>query len=283
MEDKEFIFLAGLHCSGTSLLHEIIRDHPDITGLTDTGVPEDEGQHLQTVFEPGNTFGGPGRFVFDERSHMDESHPLATDENANTIMNEWVRHLDLSCRYIVEKSPPNIVRSRFLQKLFPKSRFIVILRHPLAVSYATHNKWPKTGIPSLLEHVLLAYEIFLKDMQKLHSVYILRYEELVHDPQGTIDDIFRFLELAPVKVSQDVRSNINEKYFMRWENTRKHSSDRNIYKLTEKFESRMNRFGYSIAHYNDIVPVSLLGAHHNAHVRPLLPDQACQPMRHPSR
>ena len=214
---------------------------------------------------------------------MDESHPLATDENANTIMSEWGKHLDLSCRYIVEKSPPNIVRSRFLQKLFPQSRFIVILRHPLVVSYATHNKWPNTGISSLLEHALLAYEIFLKDMQKLHSVYILRYEELVHDPQGTIDDIFRFLELAPVEVSQEVHSNVNEKYFMKWENTQKHSSEHNIYKLTEKFEPRMNRFGYSIAHYNNIVPVSLLGAHHNAHVRTLSAGRACQPAHHTPR
>ena len=235
MKGREFIFLAGLHRSGTSLFHEIIREHPDITGLTDTSAPADEGQHLQTVFEPGTAHGGPGKFAFDKRSYMNESHPLATDENANTILNEWGRHLDLSCKYIVEKSPPNIVRSRFLQKLFPESRFIVILRHPLVVSYATHNKWPRTSIPLLLEHALLAYEIFIKDMQKLHSVYILRYEELAHDPQGTVNNIFRFLGLAPVKVSQDVHSKVNEKYFMMWENTRKHTSERNINKLTENF------------------------------------------------
>jgi len=277
LKDKEFIFLAGLNRSGTSLLHEIIREHPDITGLTDTGVPEDEGQHLQSVFEPGSALGGPGNFAFDKRSYMDESHPLATAENANTILNEWSRYLDLSCKYIVEKSPPNIVRSRFLQKLFPQSRFIVILRHPLVVSYATYNKWPRTrtSIPSVLEHTLLAYEIFLRDMQRLNAVYVLRYEELVHEPQGTINSIFTFLGLAPVKVGQKVLGNVNEKYFLMWEKTRKHTPDRNMDKLTEKFESRMNRFGYSIAQYNTIVPVSLLGAHHNAHVLPHIPGQAC--------
>ncbi len=82
---KNIIFLAGLHRSGTSLLHRIICGHPEISGFLGTDVPEDEGQHLQTVYEPGSSFGGPGKFAFDTRSHMDESHPLATPESAKTI------------------------------------------------------------------------------------------------------------------------------------------------------------------------------------------------------
>ena len=128
MDRKNFVFLAGLHRSGTSLLHEIIRGHPEISGLVGTGAPEDEGQHLQSVYEPASSFGGPGKFVFDPRSHMDESHPLATRENAKIIFKQWSQYFDLSCKYLVEKSPPNIVRTRFLQKLFPGSKFILICR-----------------------------------------------------------------------------------------------------------------------------------------------------------
>lgn len=68
MIHKKFIFLAGHHRSGTSLLHEIIREHPAISGFRNTGVPEDEGQHLQSVFKPANSFGGPGKYIFNKNS-----------------------------------------------------------------------------------------------------------------------------------------------------------------------------------------------------------------------
>ena len=137
MEGKQLIFLCGLHRSGTSLLHEIIRSHPEVSGFENTGAPEDEGQHLQSVYQPAVSFGGPGRFAFDSGSRMDESHLLATDTSAKTIFDQWWSYFDMSCQYLVEKSPPNIIRSRFLQKLFPGSKFIFILRHPLAASLLT--------------------------------------------------------------------------------------------------------------------------------------------------
>lgn len=260
MEDKTFIFLAGLHRSGTSLLHEIIRDHPQISGFSGTGVPEDEGQHLQSIYAAAKKYGGPGKFVFDDRSYMDESHELATSENAKIIFEQWGRHYDLSCQYLIEKSPPNIIKTRFLQKLFPHCKFIVILRHPLAVSYAT-MKWSKTSITSLLDHTLLAYERFFKDMEALESVYVLRYEEFVLEPQETIDRIFNYLELTTVPLKHDVRSDVNERYFSMWENELKASENRIIGKLPKDIEARANKFGYSINHYNNLRPVSWLGAH----------------------
>ena len=35
---------------------------------------------------------------------------------------------------LVEKSPPNIVRMRYLQALFPRASFVMILRHPVVVA-----------------------------------------------------------------------------------------------------------------------------------------------------
>ena len=58
-----FIFVCGLHRSGTSVLHRAIRAHPDISGIDGTKSPEDEGQHLQSVYLPGGKFGGPGAFA----------------------------------------------------------------------------------------------------------------------------------------------------------------------------------------------------------------------------
>ena len=59
-EDKTFISIAGLHRPGTFLLHKIISSHPEVSGFSLIGVPEDEGQHLQSVYKSAKTFGGAG-------------------------------------------------------------------------------------------------------------------------------------------------------------------------------------------------------------------------------
>lgn len=259
VRDREFIFIAGLHRSGTSLLHQIIRSHPDVSGFSGTGAPEDEGQLLQSVYEPAKTFGGPGRFAFDKRSYMDESHPLATAETADALFAQWSGYWDTSRRYLAEKSPPNIVRTRFLQKLFPNSKFIVILRHPLAVAYAT-KKWRKRmPVKSLIEHTLLAYETFQRDMSALRSAYVLKYEDLVADPQRSVDNIFRYLDLPSIKVDREVRNNVNQRYFEMWEKDRKNWLHRLINSIPPEFEARANRLGYSIVDCSSSIPAPWFG------------------------
>jgi len=258
--NTNIIFLAGLHRSGTSLLHEIIREHPEISGFSNTGVPEDEGQHLQTVYKPALCFGGPGKFVYDNDSYMDEHHPLASEANARMILSQWNSYVDLSHRYLIEKSPPNLIRTRFLQKLFPKSKFVAILRHPIAVSYAT-KKWAGTSINALLEHTLLGYEIFLRDMQNLNSCFVLRYEEFVSSPQVWVDQIFTFLELETISVEREIRDDVNEKYFSMWERDRTKFLNRIRLKISNETEKRANRCGYSLERINKLEPVRWLGSH----------------------
>ena len=83
---QQLLFVAGLHRSGTSLLHGILAEHPDISGFADTGVPEDEGQHLQSVFQPAKRYGGPGKFAFQPESALDESSPLISDANRDKLL-----------------------------------------------------------------------------------------------------------------------------------------------------------------------------------------------------
>ena len=80
-DGKTLVFVGGLHRSGTSLLHRCLAEHPDASGFRGTGVPEDEGQHLQSVYRPARAHGGPGRFGFDPGAHLTEESPLVSDEN----------------------------------------------------------------------------------------------------------------------------------------------------------------------------------------------------------
>lgn len=247
MVQHEFVFVAGLHRSGTSLLHEILRAHPDISGIENSPVKdyEDEGQFLQSVYPIGAVFGGPGKFAFDPESHMTEAHALATEASAETIFREWSAYWDLERRYLIEKSPPNIVRTRFLQTLFPSSRFVTVLRHPVPVSYAT-IKWSKSSIPELIEHWLVAYERYLADMPKLNNVLTLRYEQFVLRPQAVLDEIYRFLELDSIPLQRQVSREINAKYFRQWSRDRRRLFRPVMRRIPPELEQRVAALGYSL-------------------------------------
>lgn len=244
MSGKKFIFIAGHHRSGTSLLHTIVRSHPMISGFANTGVPKDEGQFLQSVYKNENNYGGPGKYLFDKRIRMDETHPLANPETAARLQLEWERYHDTNRPCYVEKTPSNMVRTRFLQNLFPESHFIMLLRHPMMVAYAT-QKWSKTLVRSLVEHSLLGYEIFWQDKEYLRNVHILHYEDFVIEPQKKINDVLGFLGLEPIAVQQEIRD-ANVKYFNYWRRDAASWWRRwQLPRFDERLERRANVFGYS--------------------------------------
>ena len=61
MNGKKFVFISGLHRSGTSLFYKILDSQEKFSALTNTNEIEDEGQFVQSVYLPAFNFGGVGR------------------------------------------------------------------------------------------------------------------------------------------------------------------------------------------------------------------------------
>jgi len=240
---KPFIFICGLHRSGTSVLHRCLRDHPEISGFSATGVPQDEGQHLQTVFPAAKRFGGIGKFGLDENAYLDDTSPLVSDESRRRLVAEWGPHLDHGKSFFIEKSPPNLVRTRFLQALFPDSRFVVITRHPLATAFATAKFAKKRSLHELLDHWLLCHERFSRDAGNLKSLMQISYERFASDPEAVLASLFHDFGLAPHPPPETIKAHNNMRYFIYW-----HSlphDERQV--LIDRFEDRVRPFGYSMA------------------------------------
>jgi hypothetical protein len=247
MEGHKLIFLAGLHRSGTTLLARMLAAHPEISGFSGTGAPADEGQHLQTVYPSDHEYGRPGRFGFAPEMHLTEDSPLVSEQNARTLFEEWSPHWDLSRPLLLEKSPPNLLKTRFLQALYPDSAFVVIVRHPIPVSIPT-AKWRGTRrYDRLFDHWLRCHALFEADRERLERVHVLQYEQLVADPAIELRRIFEFLRLDPIPPSEAVDTGANAKYFGRWKELKRDLRMRAYLDLVSLwYERRVRRYGYSL-------------------------------------
>ncbi|MDB5255500.1 MAG: sulfotransferase [Chitinophagaceae bacterium] len=193
---EKWVFIAGCPNSGTTLLHEILAQHPAIGSM-----PE-EGQFCtDQLISPYSL--GVSRVWMQKIDFFYLNDETGSSKiNINKLKRQWALHYDdVSKPILIEKSPTNAVRLRWLQKHFSKSYFIGIYRNGYAVSKGIAGK---TGCP--LEDAVLQWkgsnEIMLEDFAHLHRKLMISYEELTEQPVETMLKIASFLSITPLPNEQ---------------------------------------------------------------------------------
>lgn len=235
------LFVGGLHRSGTTPVTRYLSEHPAMSAFSGTGVPEDEGQHLQDVYRTASAHGGPGRFAFARRAHLTEASSLVSDRSRARLLGAWVPHWDSDKRIWVEKSPPNIIRTRFLNALFPASAFLMVVRHPVEVALAT-RKWSHQRLDALIEHWLVAHRILLDDAERLERIVVVSYERLLEDAARALAPLYAQLGVAPHPADPAFQRSYATRYRAEWLSLPESEQVR----LLERFESDVKAFGYSL-------------------------------------
>jgi hypothetical protein len=243
MTEHTFVFVGGLHRSGTTLLTHLLRAHPQVSGFHDTGVREDEGQHLQDTYAPARHFGGSGRFAFDPRAHLVEVDRDTAAQHHAELLASWNPHWDLSRRVLVEKSPPNLIRMRYLQSVFPGARFLVIIRNPVTTALATKKWRRRESLWALIKHWVAAHDIATDDAKHIDHFLLVRYEDLIADPAATLASVQRFIQVEPAALETDVvNASASDAYGAQWRALNKLY----VRALKRRFGDDVARHGYAL-------------------------------------
>ena len=184
--DDYWLFLLGVSNSGTTILTRLLASHPELRVL-----PK-EGQALTDALPTGDR-AGTGR-LWTER--LDVFHLTEESDPAPALRAryDWAYHYPRRPGVLVEKSPPNAVRSRWLQANFRPSRFLAIVRHPYAVCEGMRRR-TRTPIEAAARQWAVANEVMLADSERLERVLLLTYEALTERPDETLERMRVFLDL----------------------------------------------------------------------------------------
>lgn len=248
--DRLTVFVGGLHRSGTTPLTRCLAAHPEVSGFAGTGVPEDEGQHLQDVYPTARSLGGPGRFARNPNAHLTERSPLAVASSAERLWRSWSPHWDLDRRVLVEKSPPNLLMTRFLHRLFPEAVFVLIMRHPVVVTLSTAKWARRTPLPRLMDNWFAAHDIVREDLRHLPRALLISYEELVREPEHTLAGVSELLGLASPISHGTLRSDRSAAYRDRWKamGRSRNPATRSMHRyILARYGRRAAIYGYSLA------------------------------------
>jgi len=209
-KNKTWVFLVGCYNSGTTLLDELLGQHSSISTLPT------EGHFITDQFEKDYDIGLPRMWV--EREDLFRLIETDSGPDPVRIKKEWGMRLDLRKPILLEKSPPNTTKTRWLQKNFDNAHFIGIVRNGYAVAEGISRKakprhcsggWP---IEKSAWQWKRSNQLLQEDSKYLQRFLWITYEDLVTDTIGTLNRITGFLEIPEFSNFESNRSwNIHER------------------------------------------------------------------------
>jgi hypothetical protein len=101
---------------------------------------------------------------------------------------------DVHAPFLIEKSPPNAVRTRWLQAHFQPAVFIGIVRNGYAVAEGIRRR-AGHDIEVAGEQWARSNEVMLSDWEHLHRARLVRYEDLARESTTSLTDLLTFVGL----------------------------------------------------------------------------------------
>lgn len=190
----KWCFIVACNNSGTSLLQSMLERSGEVSAM------EHEGHRYTKVFVRANR-------KHYERVWSEYLDDLRMDANDSInclprLIHDWMGALRFPLKNIViEKTTVNAVRTLWLQKAFPHSYFIGLVRNGYAVTEGIRRKGNKS-VERGAKQWNIVNKIMLEDSKKLDNYLELRYEDLVSKPSETSDKVSQFLGIDKRKIQK---------------------------------------------------------------------------------
>ena len=179
------IFILGMPRSGTSLVHQIIDSHNEVTGLG-------ELNYLNKVVTPLLR-----KFNTDEKKEFSENDLLS-------IRKQYIDYLPMSGikeKIILDKMPLNFRYIGFILTSFPDAKVIHMNRDPMATCWSIYKYEFRGNAYSFnQEDIAIYYDLYIKLMQfwkKMFPdrIYDIDYESLTSNQEEHTRKILKYCDL----------------------------------------------------------------------------------------
>ena len=182
----QMVFVVGMPRSGTSLIEQILSQHPEILA------------------------GGEQEIVPTLMARYDVLTSELTAEKLNKIVDDYAAHIALfktKKGIFVDKLPNNYRWIKFLKYLFPTSRFIYLKRDPIAACWSNYFHYFKakgmryaTDLQNIADYYQLHEEIMKTWKTKYPAdIYEIQYELFTENYHEGIINLLNFLSLEIVE------------------------------------------------------------------------------------
>lgn len=211
LRDKQIFFIGGTIKSGTTWLQLLLDAHPAISCRGEGHFINHLAPLLKTTFqEHCDLIAKKNASIFQQTA----GYPAVKNEAFLYILASCVSVFLIEqskpkiVQAIGEKTPDNVRHFGTLNMLFPKAKFIHIVRdgRDCAVSGWFHNQritpaWLEQKFGSIESFAAVVATQWAADLGKVEEfasqypdrVHQLRYEDLVAEPEATLAVLFRFL------------------------------------------------------------------------------------------
>lgn len=187
----ELAFLVGFPRSGTTLLENVLRSHPEVCALEEPPFVDDMRRDLDIPATPENLAGLAAEQLVGLRALYLEKLRGADD-------------YDPSARIVIDKQPLNMTNAALIHRVFPHARFIFALRHPYDVAFsclmqdfnvnlATANFLSLQTTAQLYNTAMRLWAHYRRVLRI--DVVESRYESMVVDLRGTSEPVLAHLGL----------------------------------------------------------------------------------------
>lgn len=242
IQSHKWCFIVGCNNSGTSLLQTLLEQ----TGHVSTFASE--GQFYTRTLARAERRGKER--VWTEYLADLEMQRSESLDRLPRLVHDWMREFDVPIKTIIlEKTPANAVRMEWLQKAFPRSYFIGLVRNGYAVAEGIRRK----GFKSLdrgARHWALVNEIMLQRANNVERFLEIRYEDLVNNYAESLDRLMGFIDISQ---SVNGKHNVSEITIREDHRVLKDFNAESIARLDEKdkqiiyrnAETMLRHFGYA--------------------------------------